>query len=119
VETGFRKVEKDKYEPRLLHVKGRRNIRVQQVMEEKKDGDGYVIFCVINNNVIFPPPSLSLSVPPPSPSSLLADATCLELHQQWRCVPVGHGTDHLRLERFPGRAAGKNQGTGCSKEDTR
>lgn len=31
VETGFKKVEKDKYEPRLLHVKGRRNIRVWQV----------------------------------------------------------------------------------------
>ena len=30
VESGFKKVEKDKYEPRLLHVKGRRNIRVQQ-----------------------------------------------------------------------------------------
>ena len=30
VESGFNKVEKDKYEPRLLHVKGRRNIRVQQ-----------------------------------------------------------------------------------------
>jgi len=33
-------VEKDKYEPRLLHVKGRRNIRVQQVMEDKGDGEG-------------------------------------------------------------------------------
>ena len=30
MESGFRKVEKDRYEPRLLHVKGRRNIRVQQ-----------------------------------------------------------------------------------------
>ena len=30
VESGFKKVEKDKYEPRLLHVKGRRNIRVMQ-----------------------------------------------------------------------------------------
>ena len=30
MESGFRKVEKDKYETRLLHVKGRRNIRVQQ-----------------------------------------------------------------------------------------
>jgi hypothetical protein len=30
VESGFAKVEKDKYEPRLLHVKGRRNIRVSQ-----------------------------------------------------------------------------------------
>ena len=37
VETGFRKVEKDKYEPRLLHVKGRRNIRVQQVRGEGVD----------------------------------------------------------------------------------
>ncbi len=31
VETGFKKVEKDKYEPRLLQVKGRRNIRTMQV----------------------------------------------------------------------------------------
>lgn len=30
IESGFKKVEKDKYEPRLLHVKGRRNIRVWQ-----------------------------------------------------------------------------------------
>ena len=30
VKSGFKKVERDKYEPRLLHVKGRRNIRVQQ-----------------------------------------------------------------------------------------
>lgn len=30
MESGFKKVEKDKYEPRLLHVKGRRNVRVQQ-----------------------------------------------------------------------------------------
>lgn len=30
VESGFKKVDRDKYEPRLLHVKGRRNIRVQQ-----------------------------------------------------------------------------------------
>lgn len=31
VDTGFKKVEKDKYDPRLLHVKGRRNVRVWQV----------------------------------------------------------------------------------------
>ena len=31
IESGFKKVEKDKYEPRLLQIKGRRNIRVQQV----------------------------------------------------------------------------------------
>ena len=30
VESGFKKVNRDEYEPRLLHVKGRRNIRVQQ-----------------------------------------------------------------------------------------
>ena len=30
VESGFTKVDRDKYEPRLLHVKGRRNIRVQE-----------------------------------------------------------------------------------------
>ena len=46
VETGFRKVEKDKYEPRLLHVKGRRNIRVQQVRGE---GVGQVVMEVMNN----------------------------------------------------------------------
>jgi len=55
VETGFRKVEKDKYEPRLLHVKGRRNIRVQQVMEDK--GLGWHVTAthnlVIMNTLIF------------------------------------------------------------------
>lgn len=43
VESGFRKVERDKYEPRLLQVKGRRNIRVQQVGTHSQctgDGDG-------------------------------------------------------------------------------
>jgi len=30
IESGFKKVDRDKYEPRLLHVKGRRNIRVQE-----------------------------------------------------------------------------------------
>ena len=30
VESGFRKVDRDAFEPRLLHVKGHRNIRVQQ-----------------------------------------------------------------------------------------
>ena len=36
VESGFRKVERDKYEARLLQVKGRRNIRVQQVGTHSK-----------------------------------------------------------------------------------
>ena len=31
IESGFKKVEKDKYEPRLFQIKGRRNIRMQQV----------------------------------------------------------------------------------------
>lgn len=30
VESGFKQVKRDEYEPRLLHVKGRRNTRVQQ-----------------------------------------------------------------------------------------
>ncbi len=31
VESGFRHVDRDHYEPRLLQVKGHRNIRVQEV----------------------------------------------------------------------------------------
>lgn len=31
VETGFKHVDRDKFESRLLHVKGRRNVRVSQV----------------------------------------------------------------------------------------
>lgn len=31
VESGFRKVEKDKYERRLLHCKGTRHVQVKQV----------------------------------------------------------------------------------------
>ena len=47
IETGFRKGEKDKYEPRLLHVKGRRNIRVQQV---RGGGGGVEGMEVMNNS---------------------------------------------------------------------
>ena len=46
METGFRKVEKDKYEPRLLHVKGRRNIRVQQTRlawRSMNSGDVFIL----------------------------------------------------------------------------
>ena len=46
VESGFRKVEKDKYEPRLLHVKGRRNIRVQQTKlawSSMNSGDVFIL----------------------------------------------------------------------------
>ena len=46
VESGFRKVEKDKYEPRLLHVKGRRNIRVQQTRlawNSMNSGDVFIL----------------------------------------------------------------------------
>nr|WAQ15589.1 villin [Halisarca dujardinii] len=46
IESGFTKVEKDKYEPRILHVKGRRNIRVQQVKVSWKSlnfGDAFIV----------------------------------------------------------------------------
>ena len=46
VESGFNKVEKDKYEPRLLHVKGRRNIRVQQTKlawNSMNSGDVFIL----------------------------------------------------------------------------
>ena len=32
IESGLRKVDRDAYEPRLLHVKGHRNIRVQETL---------------------------------------------------------------------------------------
>ena len=34
VETGFKHVDRDKFESRLLHVKGRRNVRVSQVSHQ-------------------------------------------------------------------------------------
>ena len=46
MESGFKKVEKDKYEPRLLHVKGRRNIRVQQsrlAWDSMNSGDVFIL----------------------------------------------------------------------------
>ena len=46
MESGFNKVEKDKYEPRLLHVKGRRNIRVQQTRlawSSMNSGDVFIL----------------------------------------------------------------------------
>ena len=46
MESGFKKVEKDKYEPRLLHVKGRRNIRVQQTKlawSSMNSGDVFIL----------------------------------------------------------------------------
>ena len=46
MESGFKKVEKDKYEPRLLHVKGRRNIRVQQTRlawNSMNSGDVFIL----------------------------------------------------------------------------
>lgn len=46
METGFKKVEKDKYEPRLLQVKGRRNVRVTQVRlawDSMNSGDVFIL----------------------------------------------------------------------------
>lgn len=36
VETGFKHVDRDKFETRLLHVKGRRNVRVSQVSKQSR-----------------------------------------------------------------------------------
>ncbi|EDO28195.1 predicted protein, partial [Nematostella vectensis] len=33
MESGFRKVQRDVYQKRLFHIKGKRNVRVQQVVE--------------------------------------------------------------------------------------
>lgn len=46
VDTGFKKVEKDKYDPRLLHVKGRRNVRVWQTKlawDSMNSGDCFIL----------------------------------------------------------------------------
>lgn len=46
VESGFKKVTRDEYEPRLLHVKGRRNIRVQQTKlswSSMNSGDVFIL----------------------------------------------------------------------------
>ena len=44
--SGFKKVERGKYETRLLHVKGRRNIRVQQTRlawSSMNSGDVFIL----------------------------------------------------------------------------
>ena len=46
VATGFKHVDRDAYETRLLHIKGRRNIRVQQVKLDPtsmNEGDVFVL----------------------------------------------------------------------------
>lgn len=46
VASGFKKVNRDEYEPRLLHVKGRRNIRVQQTKiswSSMNSGDVFIL----------------------------------------------------------------------------
>jgi len=46
IESGFKHVEKDKYETRLLHLKGKRNVRVRQVELSYKSlnqGDVFIL----------------------------------------------------------------------------
>jgi hypothetical protein len=46
VASGFKHVEKDKYEPRLLHIKGKRNVRVKQVplaVSSLNQGDVFIL----------------------------------------------------------------------------
>lgn len=48
VESGFKKVDRDAYEKRLLHIKGKRNVRVSQVETSSKSlnrGDVFVLDC--------------------------------------------------------------------------
>ncbi|ESO84882.1 hypothetical protein LOTGIDRAFT_221805 [Lottia gigantea] len=46
IESGFKKVERDVYETRLLHIKGRRNVRVRQVkcdVSSLNQGDVFIL----------------------------------------------------------------------------
>jgi hypothetical protein len=46
VASGFKKVEKDKHEPRLLHLKGARNVRVTSVPVKNtslNEGDVFIL----------------------------------------------------------------------------
>ncbi|XP_067673342.1 advillin-like [Haliotis asinina] len=48
VDSGFKKVERDKYETRLLHIKGKRNVRVRQVkcdVSSLNQGDVFILDC--------------------------------------------------------------------------
>lgn len=48
VESGFNKIKPTEYRPRLLHLKGRKNIRIQEVPAEYKSlnsGDCFVMDC--------------------------------------------------------------------------
>jgi hypothetical protein len=51
VETGFRHVEPEKYEPRLLHLKGKRKVRVTQVplaRDSLNSGDVFILDAGLN-----------------------------------------------------------------------
>ena len=46
IDTGFKKVDRDAFDPRLLHIKGRRNIRVQEVkltFKSMNHGDSFIL----------------------------------------------------------------------------
>ncbi|KAK3760676.1 hypothetical protein RRG08_010649 [Elysia crispata] len=48
IDSGFKKVERGKYETRLMHVKGKRNIRVKQVKchsDSLNQGDVFILDC--------------------------------------------------------------------------
>lgn len=48
VESGFKKVERDKYETRLMQIKGKRNVRVRQVQchcSSLNQGDVFILDC--------------------------------------------------------------------------
>jgi hypothetical protein len=46
IDSGFTKVDRDAYEPKFLHLKGKRNVRVSQVKltcESMNEGDVFVL----------------------------------------------------------------------------
>jgi len=53
VETGFRHVEPTKYEPRLLHIKGKKKIRVTQVERSHKSLNSGDVFILDNGLTIY------------------------------------------------------------------
>lgn len=51
VESGFNKVKPEEYKPRLLHIKGRKNVRISQVPIEHKslnEGDVFILDAGLN-----------------------------------------------------------------------
>ncbi|KAL8603877.1 hypothetical protein ACOMHN_049695 [Nucella lapillus] len=63
MDSGFKKVERDKYETRLMHIKGKRNVRVRQVKchcSSLNQGDVFLLDCGLAIHVWCGPQSSKL-----------------------------------------------------------